>query len=67
MYSIDMSDAVWAKSSWSTTGNCVEVARLKNGRVGVRDSKNQQGPVLTFAPGDWQTFLGGVKRGETGL
>lgn len=67
MYAIDTSDAVWAKSSRSTNGNCVEVARLKGGHVGVRDSKNQNGPVLVFSSDDWQAFVGGIKSGEIGV
>lgn len=67
MHAIDVSDAVWVKSSRSTNGNCVEVARLSGGHVGVRDSKNQHGPVLVFTSADWQTFIGGVKSGEIGL
>ncbi|MEV0429312.1 DUF397 domain-containing protein [Micromonospora sp. NPDC050495] len=39
-------------------GNCIEVADNLPGRVLVRDSKDRQGPVLTFAPGAWRAFLG---------
>ncbi|MEV5412453.1 DUF397 domain-containing protein [Thermopolyspora sp. NPDC052614] len=66
MYTIDTRDAVWAKSSRSTNGNCVEVARLQSGHVGIRDSKNQNGPVLIFPQGEWTAFIGGVKSGEFG-
>jgi hypothetical protein len=47
----------WVKSSYSfSNGNCVEVAGL--GRVvGLRDSKDPQGPVLRFSPGEWAAFL----------
>ena len=39
----------WIKSSFSfSNGNCVEVASLPDGGVGVRDSKDQSGPVLQF-------------------
>ena len=49
-------DANWIKSSHSAqNGNCVEVAALSGGNVGVRDSKNRaQGcPVLVFSRGEW--------------
>ncbi|WP_439649132.1 DUF397 domain-containing protein [Herbidospora mongoliensis] len=59
-----MSGAVWKKSSWSAQGNCVEVAQLDGGQVGVRDSKNQTGPALVFTPAEWRAFVGGVKDGE---
>jgi hypothetical protein len=48
----------WVKSTWSlSNGNCVEVANLPGGEVGVRDSKNCTGPVLSFEPRQWQSFL----------
>lgn len=64
---MDMSGAVWRKSSLSSTGNCVEVARLEEGRIGVRDSKDRSGPALVFTPGEWDAFIGGVKGGEFDL
>jgi Domain of unknown function (DUF397) len=57
--------ASWIKSSLSfANSNCVEVASLPGGHVGVRDSKNSQGPVLRFTPGEWHAFVGGVRNGE---
>jgi hypothetical protein len=59
------SDLTWVKSSLSfANGNCVEVANLPNGEIGVRDSKNSEGPVLRFTPDEWHAFLGGVRNGE---
>ncbi len=55
------------KSSYSgPESNCVEVADTATGGRVVRDSKDQTAPVLTFAPGGWQTFLTGAKSGEFG-
>lgn len=47
---MDLRDAVWRKSSRSGSngGNCVELAALP-GAVGVRDSKNPDGPVLLLS------------------
>jgi hypothetical protein len=59
------SDSYWIKSSLSfSNGNCVEVASLPDGEIGVRDSKDSEGPVLRFTPGEWHAFLGGVRNGE---
>lgn len=55
----------WVKSSLSmSNGNCVEVASLSGGGIGVRDSKDTAGPILRFTPDEWQAFLGGVRNGE---
>jgi hypothetical protein len=59
------SDESWTKSSLSfSNSNCVEVANLLNGEIGVRDSKDSEGAVLRFTPGEWHAFLGGVRNGE---
>ncbi|HEX6359113.1 DUF397 domain-containing protein [Actinophytocola sp.] len=40
---------IWRKSSFSAGDpNCVELAHLATG-IAVRDSKDPDGPVLTFA------------------
>ena len=56
----------WIKSSKSGTngGNCVEVARLDDGTIGVRDSKNPDGAVLRFTRSEWEAFLDGVAQRE---
>ncbi|WP_076784742.1 DUF397 domain-containing protein [Parafrankia discariae] len=60
-------DPTWIKSSYSNSsgGNCVEV-RLGT-TVSVRDSKDPEGPVLTFTPREWEVFLWGVTEGEFDL
>ena len=51
---------MWRKSTYSSgNGACVEVAFL-DGAVGVRDSKDQDGPVLEFTPREWAAFVDGV-------
>ena len=58
-------DPYWVKSSLSfSNSNCVEVADLPGGEIGVRHSKHTEGLVLRFTPGEWKAFLGGVRNGE---
>ncbi len=55
----------WVKSSLSfSNSNCVEVATLPEGHIGVRHSKDAEGAVLRFTTGEWHAFLGGVRNGE---
>ena len=58
--------ALWRKSSYSggNGGNCVEVARNLPGVVAVRDSKDPEGPALTFSPAGWDAFVQGIKQGD---
>jgi hypothetical protein len=59
------SGSYWVKSSLSfSNGNCVEVANLPDGRVGVRHSRDTMGPILRFTPDEWHAFVGGVRNGE---
>jgi Domain of unknown function (DUF397) len=59
------SDSYWVKSSLSfSNSNCVEVANLPDGEIGVRHSKDPESPVLRFTSGEWHAFLGGVRNGE---
>jgi hypothetical protein len=41
----------------------VEVRRLDTA-VQVRDTKDRSGPMLTFTPESWQTFVAAVHCGE---
>ncbi len=59
------SGCYWIKSSLSyANGNCVEVASLPSGEIGVRNSRDSVGPVLVFTSDEWHAFLGGVRNGE---
>ena len=51
-------DTGWFKSSYSAGSNdaCVEV-RLTASAVGIRDSKNPQGPALRVPLARWNDFL----------
>jgi hypothetical protein len=63
-HTLDLTAAVWRKSSYSDGGasNCVEVAHGYTHLVPVRDSKAApHGPVLVFATTSWSSFLTKVK------
>jgi len=54
----------WRTSSYSSSeANCVQVA-LGGPAVGVRDSKDPDGPVLAVPAVRWSTFLHGIAAGD---
>ena len=59
-----LSNRVWRKSSYSgASGGCIEVAGNAQGLVAIRDSKNAEGPELTFVVTEWVRFVGQLQSG----
>jgi hypothetical protein len=58
----------WRKSSESgnSGGDCVEVSLGGEG-VSVRNSRDPNGPILSFTPSEWQAFIAGARNGEFDL
>lgn len=59
-------DSKYRKSSFSPIAGgvwCVEVAK-DGDNIKVRDSKDQNGHVLTFNADEWRAFIRGVKNNE---
>lgn len=60
-----LAGARWRKSSHSGyQGNCVEVADLPAGGIGIRNSRDPGGPALIFTRAEFVAFLRGAKDGE---
>jgi uncharacterized protein DUF397 len=59
-------NVAWHKSSWSGPqgGNCVEVAKLPDGQVALRNSRHPSGPALLFTAAEWDAFSKGIVGGE---
>jgi hypothetical protein len=58
----------WRKSTRSGTGqggggDCVELAAL-TGTIGIRDSKNPAGPILTIDRAQLGQFFGRIKNDQ---
>lgn len=59
------SDATrWRKSSYSSAGNCVEIAELPDGRIGIRNSNHPSEAATVFTRSEIDAFLRGAKSGE---
>lgn len=52
---------MWRRACESATLECVEVLILKT-KVKIRDSKDPDGPWLSFSHDEWDQFTEGVKR-----
>ncbi|MFJ5264327.1 DUF397 domain-containing protein [Streptomyces sp. NPDC088387] len=48
----------WKSSYSGQENNCVEVADTAPGGRAVRDSKQQDGPLITLSRDAWAAFLG---------
>jgi len=60
----DITPSRWRKSSICDSSTCVEVA-FAGERVAMRDSKDPEGPVLTFSREAWTSFLADLRTGRT--
>jgi hypothetical protein len=55
----------WRKSRYSNPrGDCVELAKLPDGGIAVRNSRDPGGSVLTYTRAEFDAFVQGVKTGE---
>lgn len=67
MTSSEVHDLQWRKARRSAgNGACVEVASAGS-RILVRDSKDQDGPMVGYPAGSWRVFLSDVKKGRLSL
>jgi hypothetical protein len=58
----------WTKSSYSGgNGACVEIAVPTTTAIAVRDSKDPDGPRLTFDNSAWSSFVSDVAAGTLDL
>ena len=61
---IELSAAIWTKSSYSgdNGGDCIEVAPEFPDVVPVRDSKTPYGPTLIISRAAWASFVTSVRQ-----
>lgn len=65
MSAAELPGVVWQKSRLSNSqGQCVELARLPDGGVAVRNSRFPDGPALIYTRAEIAALFDGVKEGE---
>lgn len=61
----ELGGVLWRKSSASNpSGNCVELAKLPDGAIAVRNSRDPSGPALIYTRAEMAAFLRGAKDGD---
>lgn len=61
----DLIDVSWQKSHRSNSqGNCVELAKLPDGSVAVRNSRHPTGPALVYTQAEIRALIQGAKAGD---
>lgn len=65
MAATDVPGAAWQKSTYSNpSGNCVEMARLGDGRVAIRNSRFPEGAALIYSAREFRAFVNETKTGS---
>ncbi|MFD3720009.1 DUF397 domain-containing protein [Streptomyces sp. NPDC058674] len=61
----DFEGVVWRKARASDAyNNCVEIARVAEDAVALRNSRFPEGPALVFTRAEIDAFLAGARGGE---
>ena len=65
MPATDLQSAIWRKSRRSNSqGNCVELARLPDGLIAARNSRDPGGPALIYTQAEIDAFITGARDGD---
>lgn len=64
MCAAELTEARWLKSSFSGDNSCVELARLEDGSIAVRNSRFPDGPALVYTQHEIDVMIRGAKAGD---
>ncbi len=61
----NLREAAWLKSSHSNSqGTCVEMAKLPDGQIAVRNSRHPEGPALVYTCAEIEALIKGAQDGD---
>ncbi|GAA4891552.1 DUF397 domain-containing protein [Streptomonospora salina] len=61
----ELHEVTWQKSRRSNSqGACVEMARLTDGSIAMRNSRFPDGPALVYTQAEIDALIGGAKDGD---
>lgn len=61
----ELPNVAWQKSRRSNSrGACVEMAKLSDGSIAMRNSRFPTGPALVYTPDEIDALIGGAKDGD---
>ncbi|GLU47731.1 DUF397 domain-containing protein [Nocardiopsis ansamitocini] len=61
----ELGDVAWQKSRRSNSiGNCVEMAKLPDGAIAMRNSRFPNGPALVYTQAEIDALILGAKDGD---
>lgn len=64
MSAADLDGVSWTKSQHSQVTDCVEIARLDDGSIAMRNSRFPAGPALIYTQGEINAMILGAKSGD---
>jgi hypothetical protein len=60
----DLGELEWRVAGSGNSGSGVEMARLPDGQVAVRNSADPQGPALIYTRAEIEALIGGAQDGD---
>jgi hypothetical protein len=60
----DLPDLQWRLAGGAETGSGVEMARLPDGQIAVRNCADPEGPALIYTRAEIEALIGGAQDGD---
>ncbi|GLY00643.1 MULTISPECIES: DUF397 domain-containing protein [Actinoplanes] len=57
-------ELTWRVATKSASLNCVEIAKVDQDTIAVRNSRRPDGDMVVYTTAEFDAFVDGVKRGE---